>query len=539
MLKEGEILRERYRVIGRLGQGGMGAVYEAHDNVFDTSVALKEVVLDLSSAADTKAQELAQAAFEREAKILAKVNHETIPHVKDYFIDDDSQFLIMELVDGDDLARLLKERKSPFPVETLLKWTDQLLDALDYLHSQQPPIIHRDIKPQNLKLTSRKKIKLLDFGIAKGTDTQAANTVTNQTFVAATLNYSPIEQMIRVLDPTFLAVITHKYGDQIEAILQQNADVRSDLFALGATIYHLATNEHPAEAIKRGVEIWDGNPDPLEDPRRLNSEIPDDFAEFLLKSMQISRDHRYGSAAEMRQALQGVMEVPTVQSITPTVEMNFDPPVGDKTVPMVPPPESSAVTPAKTIETAGSEIKSTEQKTEVLTEDTAKKLGLKSSGGSTDQTAPPPTMPPPAQKKKRSKLLWLIPVAGVLLFLFAGGVLGTLIVISQMSGSPVTNTNSATDSSTPEDDPTPESTIQTDLTIPDDSPEQTPEASPVPEETIKVSATRKPTPRATRKKTPVARPTRAVRKPTPRRTPRKTPRKTPKKNMDCIFTDSC
>ncbi len=290
MLNQDEILRGRYRVIRRLGQGGMGAVYEAHDNVFDTSVALKEVIIDLSNAVDTKAQEMAQAAFEREAKLLAKINHETIPHVKDYFIEEKGQFLVMELVDGDDLAKLLKERNSAFPVSTLLEWTDQLLEALDYLHTQEPPIIHRDIKPQNLKLTSRKKIKLLDFGIAKGTESHSLNTVTNQTFVAATLNYSPIEQMIRVLDPTFLAVITHKYGPQVESILRQNADVRSDLFALGATIYHLATNKHPAEAIKRGVEIWDGNPDPLEDPRLLNPEISVEFSAFLVKAMQISRD---------------------------------------------------------------------------------------------------------------------------------------------------------------------------------------------------------------------------------------------------------
>ncbi|NNE97951.1 MAG: serine/threonine protein kinase, partial [Pyrinomonadaceae bacterium] len=241
MLSVDEVLRDRYRILRQLGQGGMGAVYEAHDNVFDTSVALKEIVVDLSNSNTTNAQEMVHAAFEREAKLLAKINHETFPHVKDYFSDDNRQFLVMELVDGEDMANMLKVRQSPFPVSDILEWTDQLLDGLDYLHNQTPPIIHRDLKPQNLKINSRGKIKLLDFGIAKGTDSSASNTITDQTFIAATLNYSPIEQMLRVIDPTFLAVITHKYNAQVEPILQQGADVRSDIYALGATLYNLLT----------------------------------------------------------------------------------------------------------------------------------------------------------------------------------------------------------------------------------------------------------------------------------------------------------
>jgi serine/threonine protein kinase len=547
MLNKDDILRDRYRVIGRLGQGGMGAVYEAHDNVFDTSVALKEVILDVTSAVDTKAQEMAKAAFEREAKLLAKINHETIPHVKDYFIEDHSQFLVMELVDGDDLAKLLKERKGAFPVDTLLDWTDSLLEALDYLHTQNPPIIHRDIKPQNLKLTTRKKIKLLDFGIAKGTENQAANTVTNQTFIAATLNYSPIEQMIRVLDPTFLAVITHKYSEQIETLLKQNADARTDLFALGATIYHLATNKHPAEAIKRGVEIWDGKPDPIEDPRNLNPAIPDGFAEFLLRSMQISRDHRFATASEMRGALHQIMDVSTKQSLTPTVEMNFEEMSGDRTTPVIPAPPSMGSGADKTVQLT-SEIKPTEQKTEVLHQNT----GGEQAYGLSEMTAVPPpasntsgTRPgaPPKEKKKRSKLLWLIPVAVIFLFVFTGGALGILLVANQYSffDSSNTNTESAVDETpepSPEEIPSPEASV---TPFAENSPDITVEPTAQPQETIETTSTKRPTPRPTRKATPRPAKTVAARtpRPTPRRTPRRTPRKTPKKNMDCIFTDTC
>lgn len=544
MLNQGDILRGRYTVIKRLGQGGMGAVYEAHDNVFDTSVALKEVIIDFTAALDTKAQEMAQAAFEREAKLLAKINHETIPHVKDYFIENSSQFLVMELVDGDDLSKMLKERGSAFPMATLLDWTDHLLDALDYLHSMNPPIIHRDIKPQNLKLTTRGKIKLLDFGIAKGTEAQSQNTVTNQTFIAATLNYSPIEQMIRVLDPTFLAVITHKYGPQVEYLLAQNADVRTDIFALGATLYHLATNRHPAEAIKRGVEIWDGKPDPLEDPRSLNPEISDEFAAFLLKSMQISRDHRFGSAGEMRGALHHLMDVSTKQSLTPTVEMNFQEMTGDATTPMITVPE---VPQSPAVDTAGRGHGTSEIKTEVFTGDTGGSA-MQSIGAASQATAF--AEQPQEPKKKRSKLIWLVPIAGVLLIMLAGGVLGVILIARQFiqedPGPDNSNVNIENTESTPEE--TPDSSP--DITN-SSSPEASPESSESPEATIEIetgtpnspnvkttpkpNSTVKSTPRPTVK--PTVKPTRPVVVRTP--PPVKTPAKTPKKNMDCIFTDSC
>ena len=173
MLTTDKILQGRYRIVSQLGQGGMCAVYEAQDNKrFDASVALKEILVHSVGIADAKQKELLKRAFEREAKILAEVQHEVFPHVIEYFSEDDSQFLVMELVQGKDLAQLLTDRQSPFPLEDILIWTDQLLDALDYLHTFKPPIFHRDLKPHNLKLTSRGKIKLLDFGIAKNAEAQ-------------------------------------------------------------------------------------------------------------------------------------------------------------------------------------------------------------------------------------------------------------------------------------------------------------------------------------------------------------------------------
>ncbi|MGI8544937.1 MAG: serine/threonine protein kinase [Aridibacter sp.] len=587
MLTQGETLRGRYKIIRRLGQGGMGAVYEAHDNVFDTSVALKEVILDLSSAHNTLAQEMAQHAFEREAKLLAKINHETIPHVKDYFTEAESQFLVMELVDGDDLAKLLQERGSPFDVDTLIGWTDKLLEALDYLHSQNPPIIHRDIKPQNLKLTTRKKIKLLDFGIAKGSESKAANTIANQTFIAATLNYSPIEQMLRVLDPTFLAVITHKYSEKIEEILEQNADITSDLYALGATLYHLATNVSPVEAIKRSINSWDGKPNPLENPSKLNPEIPNEFSQFLLKSMEIKRENRYGSAAEMSAALHKMANFGTNPSMIPTVELNIDhfktqdesaeaEKMSAKTFVLENPPNmggaSSGTTDASnaTANLSPDPNPSNEIITEVAPPRAAPPTPHQQTGQQFNpqivalknsqerqQTANQAQQPIPTTKKKSGlKFLLLIPVFGLLLLLF-GGAAGAFYYFNYVAvdDKPVANTNQNTEvvdekpveKSIESDKPIEQNEVfdeNSNIEIEKDTNSNN-SSKTTKTETTKTPVTRttpatKTTPKPTIRKTPVPRRTPLTKPPTPKPTLRKTPvpRKTPK-NMNCIYTDDC
>jgi serine/threonine protein kinase len=303
MLMVNEVIHNRYRILSQLGKGGMGAVYEAHDNVFDTTIALKEILLDLSKNTTPAQREMIKLAFEREGKILAKVNHESFPHVRDYFQDNDRQFLVMELVDGDDFGDLLEKRGDPFPVEDVMRWSDQLLDALDYLHALSPPVIHRDIKPQNLKLTTRGKVKLLDFGIAKGNETQKNTTITNQTFVAATLHYSPLEQIYRVLDPTFREVIAYQFKDKAGEIMEQNADARSDIYALGATFYHLLTNTLPIDALKRSLEIWAGKPDPLVNAYAINPHIPPAVSNALHRAMDIEHSKRFASAKEMQMTL--------------------------------------------------------------------------------------------------------------------------------------------------------------------------------------------------------------------------------------------
>lgn len=287
----------------------MGAVYLAKDLRFDDSyVALKKITIEFDKL-DEKQQKLFRSAFEREANLLAKLNHESIPRVTDYFSESDSQYLVMELVDGDDLGALLGNSKKFFKVDEVLSWSFQILDALDYLHNQNPPIIHRDLKPANLKLTTRGKIKLLDFGIAKGTDGKSGNatTVTNHTFVGATLNYSPIEQLFRVIDPNYRDFIIEKFADKAINVLNQNADTRSDTFALGATFYHLTTGVLPNDALKRALDVWSGKPDPLADPATLNPEIEPELAEVLMRSLSTDVDARFSSAKEMSDALHGAV----------------------------------------------------------------------------------------------------------------------------------------------------------------------------------------------------------------------------------------
>lgn len=303
MLRIDQVLHQRYRIVRQLGHGGMGAVYEAIDERFGEPIALKEVVF---ASSNERQNDLVIKAFEREAKALAKAQHEAIPYVRDYFCELNRQFLVMELVEGEDLAELLAKRQDPFPLADGLKWFDQLLDALDYLHTLERPIIHRDIKPQNLKLNRRGKIKLLDFGIAKSSESAAA-TLSDQTFVGATLDYSPIEQILRAIDPTFREYILLKHKAKAEKVLGQTTDTRCDIYALGSTFYHLLTNRPPPDAVKRTLEVWEDRTDPLANPSVINPLIPQSVSACLIKAMAIERENRFDSAAAMQTALQGAI----------------------------------------------------------------------------------------------------------------------------------------------------------------------------------------------------------------------------------------
>ena len=158
MIENGRILQQRYRVQRQIGQGGMGAVYVATDERFGSTVAIKETLC---------MDDNFRKAIEREARLLNSLKHNSLPRVTDHFEEDNILFIVMEYIPGDDVAAML-EGSHAFEVDKVLQWADQLIDALDYLHNQELPVIHRDIKPQNLKINSRGEIILLDFGLAKG-----------------------------------------------------------------------------------------------------------------------------------------------------------------------------------------------------------------------------------------------------------------------------------------------------------------------------------------------------------------------------------
>ena len=278
MLSPDTILQDRYQIVRQLGQGGMGAVYEAVDRRFGSTVALKQTLVR---------GETLQKAFEREARLLNTLQHAALPHVIDYFFEGEGQFLVMQYIPGDDLGQMLRRRAAPFPVEDVLAWSDQLLDLLDYLHTHEPPIVHRDIKPENLKLTKRGNLILLDFGLAKGLAEQAGSAQTTASVLGYTPSYAPLEQ-----------------------IRGTGTDARSDLYAAAATLYHLLTAQLPPDALQRADSHIHGTVDPLRLASDLNPAIPRPVAYALHSALALRRDERPVSATVFRASLRDAARSP-------------------------------------------------------------------------------------------------------------------------------------------------------------------------------------------------------------------------------------
>jgi serine/threonine protein kinase len=265
-LTTGYTLINRYRIIKLLGQGGFGAVYQAWDSSLNSYVAVKESL---------RASPGAQEQFELEARLLTRLRHPNLPCVTDHFtVKGQGQYLVMEYIEGDDLNVTLKNNNRPLHEKLVIGWLSQICDALTYLHSQKPPTIHRDIKPANIRITPQGNAMLVDFGIAtifaQGADT-------NLGARAITPGYSPPEQ----------------YG-----LGQTNA--QSDIYALGATAYHLLTGRIPPPAL----EISVGNISRPKPVRDLNPLISIAVSAALEKAMQINYKNRWGSAAEFKKALE-------------------------------------------------------------------------------------------------------------------------------------------------------------------------------------------------------------------------------------------
>ncbi len=278
-LKAGEVLRNRYRIQRIIGQGGMGCIYLADDlRLEGRQCALKEVEHDRSLPSDMLKE--AREQFLREATVLARLDHPNLPKVSDFFSMGIRDYLVMDYVPGKDLRTLMLEARhagSFLQEGDVLNWASQLCDALLYMHNQQPPILHRDIKPSNLKLTPSGLLKLVDFGLVKVL--AAGETTITILQGQGTALYTPLEQ----------------YGGD-----SGHTDVRSDIYAFGATLYHLLTNQPPMDARERFLE-----PNGLPALRQINPEVSPRTEKVVLWAMNLHPDERPENVERFRQSLLG------------------------------------------------------------------------------------------------------------------------------------------------------------------------------------------------------------------------------------------
>ncbi len=287
-LQVGDMLQGRYRILSVLGQGGMGSVYRALDTTLNIEVAIKENLFGSSEYAEQ---------FKQEARLLASLRHPNLPRVTDYFvIENQGQYLVMDYIEGEDLKARI-ERSGTISVQETVTIGLALCDALEYLHSQQPPIIHRDIKPGNVRITSEGHVFLVDFGLAKigGHDQR---TVTGAQ--AVTPGFSPPEQ----------------YGTA-------HTGPHSDIYSLGATLYMALAGEAPPDAFERALDQAELRP--LD---AINPEVPAALAQIIETAMALQASDRFASAAEMKAALLSLDLVPNQEQRLQDHQWAISPPPG-------------------------------------------------------------------------------------------------------------------------------------------------------------------------------------------------------------------
>lgn len=263
-LKTGSLLRHRYRIEGILGQGGMGAVYKAFDINLGVAAAVKE---NLFTTEDYARQ------FRREATILASLRHPNMPRVTDHFvIEGEGQYLVMDYIKGEDLRERL-EKDGPISEDQALPWFLETCDALAYLHSRNPSVLHRDLKPGNIKITPENRAMLVDFGLAKIVEAGGATTTGAK---AMTPGFSPPEQ----------------YGTG-------KTDPRTDVYSMGATCYAVLTATIPEDSLERAM-----GRDELTPIRKRSSNVSIALAGVITKALDVDPSARYQSIAEFASALQ-------------------------------------------------------------------------------------------------------------------------------------------------------------------------------------------------------------------------------------------
>lgn len=302
-LEPGSLLVDRYHIVKRIGGGGMGSVYLARDKrLAESSRAVKEMIGMYTDEAQRKK---VVEDFERESQLLASLDHPAIPTIYDYFTHDGCYYLVMKYVSGGDLSdRLKKVPNGILEERVVVEWGIQIADVLDYLHTQKPPIIYRDMKPANIMLDEKDRIVLVDFGIARF----VASTQKNVTAIG-TMGYAPPELFAGKVEP------------------------RSDIYSLGATLFHLLTGRDPQD---NPLLMFDFSRNPR--PRQINPKITEGMDAILVKAVDHKPANRFSSAGEMRQALEDHLkvlngEVKRVSVPDGPVEINFCGQCGNKLVP--------------------------------------------------------------------------------------------------------------------------------------------------------------------------------------------------------------
>jgi serine/threonine protein kinase len=312
MLPRDTLLDDRYRIIELLGTGAMGSVYLSLDERLSCNVAVKGTIIKQFRLDPEKEAEL-RRAFEREAKLLANLQHEAIPRVVDYFTFEDEQYLVMEYIPGKDLfeqAEKMRRMDEHFDVVKVSDWALQLLDALVYLHTQPEPVIHKDIKLSNIKINERNRLKLLDFGISKGYAGEMTK-VDAGSLQMGTEEYSPLEQFLKFPSRaaiTLRQALSIKHADKVEEILSQNTDARSDLYSLAVTIYRLLGGKPPADYLPRALAVWEGEPDPLVPVHEINPEVPVPVSNVLMHALALDKENRPWCAEAMREEFQAAWQ---------------------------------------------------------------------------------------------------------------------------------------------------------------------------------------------------------------------------------------
>jgi serine/threonine-protein kinase len=258
----------------------MGSVYLAEDlRLEGRKCALKAVRIDPNT--DPQLVIELQHQFSREASILARLDHPNLPKVSDYFTDNALDYLVMDFVSGKNLKEILDEarRHDRFLIEfEVLNWARQLCDALEYLHTQTTPVLHRDVKPSNIKLAPSGLVKLVDFGLVKVMVRDDSRTITVLQG-RGTAAYTPMEQ----------------YGED-----DSHTDARSDIYSLGATLYHLLTHQPPAEARQRFLK-----PSSLAPLRQLNPKVSEQTERAIHAAIAMHPDDRPVTIGEFREMLFG------------------------------------------------------------------------------------------------------------------------------------------------------------------------------------------------------------------------------------------